>query len=178
MRTFNKIILTMLAILLPCNYIYALTQSITANVSFTTPLTVGSVVNANFGTVSSGVASTVYAITPAGTLSVTSGPGVSVDSSPAVPASFSVHGSTSQTFTATAGSYTANGGVTPSAATCAYNGGGTHACDGSQSYANPGAGTTLAMGLSITTTGGEADGASAAPTFVMTLILRTNNIIL
>jgi hypothetical protein len=170
MKTINKIILTILAILVPCNYVWALTQSITANVAFATPLSVSTVVNANFGSVSAGVASTVYAITPAGSISVTSGPGVSIDATAAVPASFTVIGSSSQTFTATAASYVAAGGVTPSLATCAYNSGGTHACDGSQSYSDPGAGKTLAMGLTITTTGSEADGATAAPTFVMTLV--------
>ena len=149
----------------------AATQSVSAGVNFISPLAISNVVNANFGSVTAGVASTKYVLDTSGNVTVASGPGIVVTGAKNA-ASFTISGSSTQTINISAGSYTANGGVTPSAATCKYGAGTAAACTAAafSTAAAPAAGTTLAMGLTITTTGNETGGTTANPSFTMTVV--------
>jgi hypothetical protein len=144
----------------------AVTQTITANISFDTPLTITPGNNIRFGTVSAGVAD-VYTIDTAGNVT-NPGSGQELYGTQGA-GDVSIAGSTTQTINISVGTYTANGGVTPSAATCAYGAGPAGPCSLTGQTA-PGAGTTLLLGVTATVDGTQAAGSSAAPTFVLTVV--------
>lgn len=144
----------------------AATQSVTANIAFDTVLSVSKNADINFGTVKAGVTGT-HVINTAGTVSST-GNGVWISGTPAA-GNLTIVGSTTQTIDISVGSYVADESVTPSAATCAYNGGGAGACSLS-GQAAPGAGKTLLLGVTVTMDGTAAAGDSSAPTFVVTVV--------
>lgn len=144
----------------------AVTQSVTANISFDSPLAITKNADINFGTVRAGVADT-YTITTAGSVSA-AGSGAYLYGTTSA-ASLTITGSTSQTISISVGGYTANGGVTPQNATCAYNGGSAGSCSLS-SVAAPGAGKTLLLGVQAVVDGTQTGGSSAAPTFTVTVV--------
>jgi hypothetical protein len=121
----------------------------------------------NFGTVTAANATT-YQISTAGAVSVVSGTGQTIYGSTSA-ANITISGSTSDTITISTGSYNANNGVTPSNATCSYNGGAASYCDAGISVAAPGAGTTLLLGVNAAADGTQAAGTAAAPTFVVSV---------
>jgi len=144
----------------------AATQSVTANLAFDTPLTLTKNNDINFGTVIASTAST-YTITTAGTVSAT-GSGQWLYGSKAA-GSITLAGSTTQTVNISVGGYTPQGGVTPSNAQCAYNGGGAGSCTISAAAA-PGAGKTLLIGVDAAVDGTQAAGSTAAPSFTVTVV--------
>lgn len=144
----------------------AVTQSVTANISFDSPLAITKNADINFGTVRAGVADT-YTISTAGSVSA-AGSGAYLYGTTSA-ASLTITGSTSQTISISVGGYTANGGVTPQNATCAYNGGSSGSCSLS-SVAAPGAGKTLLLGVQAVVDGTQTGGSSAAPTFTVTVV--------
>jgi hypothetical protein len=144
----------------------AVTQSVTANISFDLPLALTKVSDINFGTVLASVADT-YTITTAGVVSA-AGSGATLYGTPTA-GNITISGSSSQTVAISVGSYTANNGVTPQNATCAYNGGAAGACS-LTGQAAPGAGKTLLLGVQAVVDGTQAAGSSAAPTFVVTVV--------
>jgi Domain of unknown function (DUF4402) len=146
--------------------VLAATQSVTSNIAFDTPLTINKVADINFGTVKAGV-SGAYTITTAGVVSA-GGSGVWLYGTPAA-GNLSISGSSTQTISISVGSYTANGNVTPSAATCNYNGGGAGTCALS-GQAAPAGGKTLLLGVTATADGSQAAGDVDAPTFVITVV--------
>jgi hypothetical protein len=151
-----------------CGGAYAATQSVTANMSFDSVLSLTKNADINFGTVKALQAGT-YAINTAGVVTP-SGGGVVVGGTPAF-GQITVTGSTTQTVAISTGSYTANNGVTPSAATCSYDGAAASACDTPLTgLAAPGAGKVLKLGVTAAVDGTEIAGSTAAPTFVVTVI--------
>ncbi len=116
----------------------------------------------DFGTVKAATAAT-YRISTAGTVSVVSGSGEALHGTPAA-GSITISGSTTQTISITANNYVTDNGVTPSAATCAYNGGGSAACTTLASVAAPAAGKTLLVGCDLAV-GSQSAGTSETPTF-------------
>jgi hypothetical protein len=164
--TMKRLLAGVAAIALISSNALAVTQSVTANIAFDTPLGISKVADINFGTVKAGVAD-AYTITTAASISHT-GSGATVYGTPAA-GNLSITGSTTQTIVISVGSYSASGGVTPSAATCNYNGGGAGTCALS-GQAAPGAGKTLLLGVTATVDGTQAAGATAAPTFVVTVV--------
>lgn len=145
----------------------AVTQSVTANIAFDNAITLTKNADINFGIVKAATADT-YTITTAGVVTAGGGAGNILGGTPAA-ANITIAGSATQTVAISAGSYTANNGVTPSAATCAYNGGGSAACS-LTAQAAPGAGKTLLVGVQVAASGAQAAGTSAAPTFVITVV--------
>lgn len=144
---------------------FAATQSVTANITFDTALTLTKEADIDFGTVAAGVATT-YTISTAG--AITAGNATWLYGTPAA-GDITITGSATQGLTISTGTYTADANVTPSAATCAYDGGAASACDGGIAGAAPGAGgKTLLLGVSATTT--AAVTGSAAPTFIVTVV--------
>ncbi len=137
----------------------------TASISFDVPLTLTKTSDIDFGTVSANNAST-YRISTAGTTSVVSGTGQFFSGTPTA-SSITVAGSTTDTITIQATGYTANNGVTPSNATCSYNGAASQACSSAITGAAPGAGKTLLVGVDVATDGTQAINTSAAPTFTI-----------
>ena len=75
-----------------------------------------------------------------------------------------IAGSAAQAIDISVANYVANNGVTPSAATCAYNGGAAAPCQ-LASQAAPAGGKKLFLGVTATVSGTQAAGTSAAPTF-------------
>jgi len=161
--------LTVIAIgvagLLGIGQAWSATQSVTANIAFDTPLTLTKTSDINFGTVTAANAST-YRISTAGAVSTVSGTGTQIYGTTSA-GSITITGSASDTITISAGSYTANNGVTPSNATCSYKGAAATAC--LVTGAAPGSGTPLLLGVDVAADGTQAAGSTAAPTFVMSV---------
>lgn len=144
---------------------HAATQSVTANVAFDETLSLNKTADIDFGVVLESFATT-YTINTAG--AITAGNATWLGGTPTA-GSIDISGSATQGITISTGTYTADANVTPSAATCAYDGGGASACDGGIAGAAPGAGgKTLLLGVTATTT--AAVTGSAAPTFVVTVV--------
>lgn len=146
----------------------AATQSVTANIAFDTPLALSKTADIDFGTVKAGTSST-YTITTAGAVSAT-GSGSFVFGSPHA-ASITISGSSTQLMNISVGGYTANNGVTPSNATCAYNGGSSGSCNITGAAA-PGTGKTLLVGVDAAADGTQAGGTSATPSFTITAVYQ------
>lgn len=147
----------------------AATQSVTANIAFDTALSITKNSDINFGVVKALTADT-YTITTAGVVTAGGGAGNILSGTPTA-GNLTIVGSATQLIDISVGSYTANNGVTPSAATCAYNGGGAGACP-LTGVAAPGAGKTLLLGAQVAASGAQAAGTSAAPTFVVTVLYQ------
>jgi hypothetical protein len=146
---------------------YAATQSVTADIAFDTPLTLTPVANIQFGTVKAAQVGT-YVISTAGAVTPSAG-GVWLYGTPSA-GQLTVAGSTTQTITISTGSYVAQGGITPSAATCKYGAASAAACDGGLSVAAPGSGTTLLLGVQAVSDVTPAAGATATPSFTVTAV--------
>ncbi len=144
----------------------AATQSVTANIAFDAAISLVKNFDIDFGYVTALQANT-YLIDTTGAVSVTGGAGTGVWlGGTTVVGDIDITGSATQTIDITANNYTAASGVTPSLATCAYNGGGEVACSTLSAQAAPtGAGKNLLVGVSVTADGTQAAGSSAAPTF-------------
>jgi len=143
----------------------AATQSVTANLAFDSPLVLTKNSDINFGTVIAGTAST-YTITTAGTVTAT-GSGQTLYGTKAA-ASITIAGSATDTVNISVGGYTAQGGVTPANATCAYNGGTAGSCTITGAAA-AGTGKSLLIGVDATVDGTQAAGAKATPSFTVTV---------
>jgi hypothetical protein len=147
---------------------HAVTQSVTANIAFDTPLSITKNSDINFGTVKAGVADT-YTLSTAGAVTA-AGSGQWLFGTKAA-GNLTIAGSSSQLVNVSVGGYTANGGVTPQNATCAYNGGASGSCSITGAAA-PGAGKTLLLGVQAVVDGTQAAGATAAPSFTVTVIYQ------
>lgn len=146
---------------------HATTQSMTANIKFDAPLSQTKTSDIQFGAVKAGQAgsyilSTSNAVTP-------SGGGVWLYGSPTA-GSITVAGSPTNSVTVSTGNYVANGGVTPSAATCKYGTGAAAACDAGLSVAAPGAATPLLVGVTVVADGTQTAGFTANPSFTVSIV--------
>lgn len=149
----------------------AATTSVTANIRFDTPLNVSTVTDIDFASVTAGNAST-YRVSTAGAVSTVAGTGSVVLGSPNA-GSVSISGSATQAITIATSGYTAQGGVTPSAATCAYDGGAAAACDGAGIVgAAPAGGKTLLVGVDVAVDGSQSAGDTATPSFTVTVLYQ------
>jgi len=156
-----------IATLLGGSQAWAATQSVTANIAFDTPLTLTKTADINFGTETAANAST-YQITTAGAVTTTVGTGAYLYGATNA-GSITIVGGT-DTVAISVGGYTANNGVTPSNASCAYNGGAAVTPCSYAAGAAPGAGKTLLVGVTVAADGTQAAGTSAAPTFTVTVV--------
>ena len=158
-----------LAGLLVSGVAYAATQSVTANATFDSALTLTKNSDINFGTLKA-LTSGTYVIDTNGTVTPSAG-GVIINGTPNA-GQITITGSATQTVAISTGTYAANNGVTPSAATCNYNGSPIANCDtGGTGLTAPGAGgKVLKLGVQIVADGTQAAGTTAAPTFVVTVI--------
>jgi hypothetical protein len=138
-----------------------------ADIGFDAALALTKNSDINFGTVTANNAST-YKISTAGVLSIVSGTGVQLYGTTSA-GNITIVGSAADGITISTGGYIANNGVTPSAATCAYNGGGASSCNAGINVAAPGAGTTLLVGVKVAANGTQAAGTTAAPSFTVTV---------
>jgi hypothetical protein len=147
----------------------AATQSVTANIAFDTPLTLTKNSDIDFGTVTANNAST-YTITNLGVITTTAGTGAYLYGA-ASSGSITIAGSSTDTVAISVGGYTANNGVTPSNASCSYQGRLVYAPCSIAAGAAPGAGgIPLYLGVDVTTDGTQAAGTSAAPSFTVTVV--------
>ena len=142
-------------------------QSVTADISFDTPLSLTPVASIQFGTVKALQAGT-YVIDTTGAVTA-SGGGLWLYGTPAA-GNLTVAGSATQTITISTGSYVANGGVTPSAATCKYGAAVAAACDAGLSVAAPGASTTLLLGVQVVSDNTPTAGTTSTPSFTVTAV--------
>ena len=147
---------------------YAVTQSVTANLTFDSALTLTKTSDINFGTVQASTPGT-YTIATTGVVTPSAG-GVVIGGTPTAGA-ITIAGSTTQTVAISTGTYVANSGVTLSNATCSYNGGASTACDaGLTGQTAAGTGKTLKLGVQATSDGTAASGVTASPTFIVTVV--------
>jgi Domain of unknown function (DUF4402) len=170
MRVYAKYLgFTALTGLIVSGIAYAATQSVTANATFDSALTLTKNADINFGLLKAATSGT-YVISTAGVITP-SGGGVVVGGTP-VAGSVTITGSATQTVAISTSGYTADAGVTPSAATCNYNGSPIANCDtGGTGLAAPtGSGKTLLLGVQIVADGTQTAGSTAAPTFVVTVV--------
>lgn len=170
MKAFSKYLsFAAAASLLVCGVAYAATQSVTANATFDAALALTKNADINFGMLKAATSGT-YVMSTNGAVTPSNG-GVLVGGTP-VNGQITITGSATQTIAISTGSYVANAGVTPSAATCNYNNAAIADCDaGGTALAAPGAGgKVLKLGLTIAADGTQAAGSTAAPTFVVTVV--------
>ena len=146
---------------------HATTQSVTANISFDAPLSQTKISDIKFGTVKAGQPGT-YILSTANTVTPSNG-GVWLSGSPSA-ASITVAGSSKSTVTVSTGSYVANNGVTPSAATCKYGTEAAAPCDSGIAVAAPGIATNLLVGVQVVADGTQSAGSTATPSFTVSVI--------
>lgn len=140
---------------------HAFTLSTNADVEFVTPINVTPNQTPDFGIVETGASGRVLTLSTAG---VISGADAADYISGALAGDYTVTAGATQAIDISIGNYGANGNVTPSAGTCAYNGGAAGACSLTGETGVP-AGATLLVGLTMTTNAIHTDGQTAAPTF-------------
>jgi hypothetical protein len=134
-----------------------------ASIGFDQALALTKNADINFGTVTALNAST-YRMSTTGVLSIVSGTGLKLYGTTSA-ANITIAGSATDGITISVSGYTANNGVTPSNATCAYNGGAAGSC--AISGVAPGAGKTLLVGVDVAADGTQAAGTTAAPSFTV-----------
>jgi len=156
----------MAGVLLSLGAAYAATSPVTATIAFDTPISLTKNADISFGAVKAGVAST-YTISTAGSVSATGGGQWLYGAKTA--GNVAIAGSTFQTVNISVGGYSGNGGVTPSNAKCAYNGGGEGSCT-INGAAAPGAGKTLLIGVDAAADGTQIAGDTATPSFTVTVV--------
>jgi hypothetical protein len=156
------------AALLGASQAWAATQSVTANIAFDTPLNLTKTADINFGTETAANAST-YRISTAGAVTTTVGTGAYLYGATNA-GSITIAGPAADTLTISVGGYTVNNGVTPSNASCAYNGGAAVTPCSYAAAVAPGAGKTLLLGVDVAADGTQAAGTTAAPTFTVTVV--------
>ena len=156
------------AVLLLSGAAFADSQLMIARASFDVPLTLVKDSDISFGILKAATSGT-YVIDTNGSVSA-SGGGAVVGGS-GVQGQVTISGSTTQTVTISTGSYAANNGVTPSSASCNYDGAPIANCDaGGAALAAPGSsGKVLKLGLTIVADGTQAAGSTAAPSFTVTV---------
>jgi hypothetical protein len=143
---------------------HAKSQSITASIRFIAPVTLAAVVDPSLGDYAAGAMGRNFVLGTDGSISGTDAAayvgGASVGS-------IKIQGSEFQNIDIVARNLLADGGVSITRVSCDYGGTGSTDCvSGIASAAPPThAGTTLLLGLSVTTTAAHSDGSSAAPTF-------------
>ena len=146
----------------------AATQVVSSTVNFISPVSITLNTSPNFGNVGYSTTAT-YILSTAG---VVTGSGVgSAMYSGITPTagSLKIAGSTTQGITISTGTYTVSNGVTPSAATCQYNGGAiVTTCDAGFNGSAPGLNSTLLVGLTIATSNTTVAGA-ATPGLTVTV---------
>jgi hypothetical protein len=154
--------------LLAASEAWAATQSVTANIAFDTPLNLTKTADINFGTETAANAST-YQITTAGAITTTVGTGAYLYGATHA-GSITIAGPTADTLAISVGGYTVNNGVTPSNASCAYDGGAAVSPCSYAAAVAPGAGKTLLLGVDVAADGTQAAGTSATPSFTVTVV--------
>ncbi|MDD5586229.1 MAG: DUF4402 domain-containing protein [Alphaproteobacteria bacterium] len=140
---------------------FAVTQNVPIDVAFETALSVTKVNDINFGTVLAGQAGT-YVISTTGDVSASDGGAFLGGTTQA--GSLTLFGNSTQTVDISVANYADDAGVTPSAATCAYDNGTAAPCS-LVSQAAPGTGKTLLVGVTLTVDGTQNVGTSAEPSF-------------
>lgn len=143
----------------------AVTQSMTANIAFDTPLSLSKLSDINFGTVAVTTADT-YTITTSGVVTA-AGSGSRLYGAPTA-GNITVAGSATQQIDISTGSYTSDGGVTLQNATCSYDGSVAGPCTISNAV-GPGSGKTLLLGVQAVVDGTQLAGNVAAPSFTVTI---------
>jgi hypothetical protein len=137
----------------------SLTMSI--DIAFASSLSFSNIKNVNLGVIKAEQPGT-YQITPTGTVTTSNNGGWLGGSQNA--GSMTIVGSDTQSININVTNYIADRGVTPSAATCSYNGGASSPCALSN-QPPPSAGKELRLGLTVAVDGTQTPGTSATPTF-------------
>lgn len=145
------------------------TQSVTANASFDAVLTLVEDAMISFGSLKAETSGT-YVIDTKGVVTASNG-GVVLGGTP-IHGQITISGSVNQTVAISTVSYTANGGVTPSRATCEYDGTPIANCDaGGAGLVAPGStGKVLKLGVTIDVDGTQTPGATATPSFMVAVV--------
>jgi hypothetical protein len=160
MSTNNLVAWTLLSTALLTGAANAVTQPVVVNIAFDTPLTFSKGHDIDLGVVAAATAA-LYTVSPQGNVTTQGG---HVLGGKQEGASFTIAGSSTQLVDISVTHYVPNAGVTPSAATCSYNGAQAAACN-LVSQAAPGKGKTLLVGATVAVDGSQKIGTSVAPSF-------------
>lgn len=160
MRLFLLIFISLFAACFPREAISA-NQTVTASIAFETMLSVTKSNDISIGKVKA-LQSGVYTVSTDGQITAQDG-GVILGGTWKA-GSMTIAGSDTQAISISAENYTADKGVTPSAATCAYDGGASSPCSQTNLSA-PGSGKQLLIGITVAADGTQEIGTTASPTF-------------
>jgi hypothetical protein len=158
---FVILILSLVSMAAPWKTVAAATQTITASIKFETALTLLNKTDISFGYAQASQPG-VYTISPSGALT-TANNGVWLGGDTHA-GSMTIAGSTTQAINIAVNNYVPSNGVTPSAATCSYNGSSSAPCSLSSQSA-PGTGKPLLIGVTLSVDGTQQIGTSATPAF-------------
>jgi hypothetical protein len=145
----------------------AANQTVTSTIKFFSDIVITQVTPPNFGYVRAATVATCV-LDPV-TSAVT---GCASEGGTPTAGSYTIAGSSTQLINISAGGYTAQGASTPSAASCAYNGGAAVPGCSISGAAAPGAGKNLKVGLSVATTAAATDGTTNTPSFTLTVVYQ------
>jgi hypothetical protein len=143
---------------------FAASQSFTASIRFVAPIAFAAAINPSFGVFDAGAVGRNFVLGTDGSISGTDAVAYAGGAS---AGSIKIQGSQFQNIDIVAQNLVADGGVSIASISCDYGGTGSTDCiAGIASAAAPTeAGTTLLLGLGVTTTTAHSDGSSAAPAF-------------
>jgi hypothetical protein len=168
MNKFRSMALLAAATVFGLGSAYAAVQTVTATIKFFSDITITQNAAPNFGYVKAGKAAT-YILSTAGAVR---GTGIRESGTPAA-GSYTISGSGSQTINISSGNFVASGDSTPSAPTCKYGGASPATCTQAGLAAPTGIwGTTLLVGLTVTTAGAATDGQTDTPAFDLTIVYQ------
>ncbi|MDX9690321.1 MAG: DUF4402 domain-containing protein [Proteobacteria bacterium] len=161
MKIRNNIIILLFFFVLNAHELRAATNSVVAHMVFSDALQIVNVTPINFGTLLAGSAGT-YVLSSSGAVTGTDQDAVLGGTTGA--GSMTISGSSTQTISISTQNYQPDGGVTPSLATCSYDGGSEVPC-ALAGQAPPSSGKLLLVGVTVNVDGTQAIGAVAEPSF-------------
>ncbi len=161
--------LIFLLVFLPCCAVLAasITHGGGGTASFALPIVITQNQSLSFGLVRTGASGRVIRLNTSG--GITGGAASSYIQG-AVVGDYTISASSTRTIAITVNGYSANNGVTPSAARCRYNGGAEGTCNSLSAVTGVPGGATLLLGLTITTNAAHTDGQTATPTFNLNVV--------
>lgn len=157
----KKIIMIALLVVMNAANVYAASQSVGVHMVFANALNITNVTPISFGTLLAGYAGT-FVLSSQGVMTGTDQNAILGGA--AAAGSMTISGSPTQSISISAGNYSSDNGVTPSEATCSYDGGSESLCN-LEGQLPPSTGKVLLLGVKIDVDGSQSIGASAEPSF-------------
>jgi hypothetical protein len=157
----KKIIMIAFLVVMNAEHVYAASQYVGVHMLFANALNITNVAPISFGTLLAGHAGT-FVLSSQGVVTGTDQNAILGGATAA--GSMTISGSPTQSISISAANYSSDNGVTPSEATCSYDGGSESLCD-LEGLVPPSSGKVLLLGVKIDVDGSQAIGTSAEPSF-------------